>query len=223
MMNRKLSLEYVFRESQKASGENSQEKSPLLLLLHGIGSHEEDLFGLAPYLDRRFFIASCRAPVALSYGGFAWFELFFTPQGISLNFEQAESSRQVLLKFIDELIDKHDLDAEKVFLCGFSQGAIMSYAVALTEPEKIAAVAAMSGRVVPEIMPDLAAPERLKDFPFLVVHGTLDSVLSIEDGRAAKDFLEKLPVKLDYREYEMAHQVSEESLADVAEWLRKQI
>lgn len=220
MTNLQTSLHYVSLEPRKTE---EGKKPPLLLLLHGIGSHEEDLFGLAPYLDERFFIASARAPFALSYGGYAWFELFFTPQGISINSEQAADSRERLLKFIDELVEKHDLDAERIYLCGFSQGAIMSFAVALTEPEKLAGVVAMSGRAVAEFLPSIADAERLRDFPFLVVHGTHDQVLPIEHGRASKEFLEKLPVSLTYREYEMAHQVSEESLRDVVDWLRERL
>lgn len=213
--NLQTSLHYVFLEPRKAE---AGKKPPLLILLHGIGSHEEDLFSFAHLADERFFVVSARAPFVLPYNGFAWFELGFTPQGMTANFEQAEESRQTLLKFIDEIIEKHDVDAERVFLCGFSQGAIMSFAVALTEPEKLAGVAAMSGRAIAEFLPLAPDPERLRDFPFLVVHGTLDPVLPIEHGRASKEYLEKLPVKLDYREYRMAHQVTEESLRDVINW-----
>ena len=54
---------------------------PLLLLLHGVGSNEDDLFGLAPYLDERFLIISVRAPNTLGPGSYAWFDVDFTPQG----------------------------------------------------------------------------------------------------------------------------------------------
>lgn len=218
--NLQTSLHYVFLEPRRVE---DGKKPPLLILLHGIGSHEEDLFSFAHYADERFFVASARAPFALPYGGYGWFELFFAPQGMSANFEQAEQSRQLLLKFIDELVEKHDVDAGRVFLCGFSQGAIMSFAVALTAPEKLAGVVAMSGRAISEFLPFEPDAEKLRDFPFLVVHGTLDPVLPIENGRASKEYLEKLPVKLDYREYRMAHQVSEESLRDVINWLRDRL
>jgi phospholipase/carboxylesterase len=218
MKHGELSLKYVYRDAV-----SKKEKPPLLLLLHGIGSHEEDLFGLAPFMSERFFVASARAPFALAYGGFAWFELFFTPEGISINLEQAKTSRRKLLKFIEELAAAHGLDADKVFLCGFSQGAIMSYAALLTAPEKLSAVVAMSGRVVTDFLDEIVAPERLRNFPLLIVHGTFDTVLPIENGRQARDFFSKFPVALDYREYAMAHQVSAESLADVAEWLQKKL
>lgn len=213
-------LKYLFREPSRRSKGN---KAPLLILLHGVGSNEADLFSFAAYLDKRFFIASVRAPFALSYGGFGWFELGFSSQGMTANLAQAEESRVKLLEFITQILLKHDLDEERVFLAGFSQGAIMSYAVMLTEPEKLAGVVAMSGRLIADSLPHRADAARLQDFPILVTHGTLDPVLPIANGRAAKAFLEKLPVKLDYREYPIAHQISDESLQDVTNWLSEKI
>ncbi len=215
-------LKYLFR-APLAARPSSSEKPPLVILLHGIGSNEADLFSFAPLLDERFFVASVRAPFALGYGGFGWFELGFSPQGLTANLAQATESHHKLLEFIGEITTKHDLDAQHVFLVGFSQGAIMSYVLMLTEPEKIAGVVAMSGRLVIEHLPPLANPEQLQGFPILVTHGVFDQVLPIENGREARDFLEKLPVNLEYREYEMAHQVSEESLQDVTNWLSEKL
>jgi phospholipase/carboxylesterase len=65
--------------------------------------------------------------------------------------------------------------------------------------------------------------DKLKDFPILVTHGTLDQVLPIENGRATKEILSRLPVKLEYKEYEMAHEISPESLQDVSSWLSLQL
>jgi phospholipase/carboxylesterase len=61
---------------------------PLLLLLHGVGSNEHDLFGLAPLLDQRFVVVSLCAPITLGPGNYAWFEVAFTPQGSVINPEQ---------------------------------------------------------------------------------------------------------------------------------------
>jgi len=75
---------------------------PLLLLLHGVGSHEEDLLGLAPYLDPRFLIVSARGPVTLAPGMYAWFQVVLDPANPVINPEQAESSRRAIIRFIDE-------------------------------------------------------------------------------------------------------------------------
>lgn len=213
-----MTLQYRHKESPKPAPEN--QKPPLLLLLHGLGADENDLFGLAPFMDERFFIVSPRAPHTLPYGGFAWFELIIGPDGIGVSVKQFEQSRVLILKFIDELIAEHKLDPKRVFLCGFSQGAMMSLSAFLSEPQKFAAVVAMSGRAMPEMLPDAEDFDTLKDFPVFVTHGTYDQVLPVDNGRVTKEILSALPVDLEYKEYPMAHEISQESLQDVANWLR---
>jgi phospholipase/carboxylesterase len=198
-------------------------KPPLLLLLHGIGSNEHDLFGLAPSLDKRFLILSLRAPNTLAPGSYAWFALNFTPQGPDINIAQAEASLKTLIAFIGEAVTAYGANPDQVYLLGFSQGAIMSASIALTRPDLVAGAALMSGRVLPEIRPMLAAPEQLNGLPILVVHGTADTVLPINNGRASRDLLSSLPIALTYHEYPMGHEVSPQSLTDVNNWLSEQL
>jgi len=193
---------------------------PLLLLLHGVGSHEEDLLGLAPYLDPRFLIVSARGPVTLAPGMYAWFQVVLDPANPVINPEQAESSRRAIIRFIGEAVDAYHADPARVYLMGFSQGAIMSLSVALTAPSAVAGVVAMSGRLLPEVLPLLASPDALRGLPILLQHGTADQVLPVQHGRTARDRLAALPVDLHYREFAMGHQVSEESLTEAAAWLR---
>ena len=213
-----LPLVHLVRQSIIEAG-----TPPLLLLLHGIGSNEHDLYGLAPFLDKRFLIISVRAPYILGPGSYAWFEADFTPQRPVINPEQAEASRKTLITFLKEAITAYDADPKQVYLMGFSQGAIMSASVALTQPELVAGAVLMSGRILPEIRPLIASSEELSGFPFLVVHGTVDMVLPITHGRASRELLSSLPVDLTYHEYPMGHEVNQESLSDVTTWLTEQL
>ena len=213
------SLTHLVREPRR----RGQTPPPLLLLLHGIGSNEEDLFGLAPYLDERFLVVSARAPVALGYGGYGWFQIEFTPRGMAADIGQAKASLGMLPGFIDRLVETYRADAGRVYLAGFSQGAMMSLALMLARPEKVAGVVAMSGRLPVQVLegePDAGA---LAGKPVLITHGLYDAVLPVENGRAARDYLAALPVELTYREYPMAHEVSAESLRDVTEWLAQRL
>lgn len=198
-------------------------RPPLLLLLHGVGSHEDDLVGLAPYLDPRFLIVSARGPITLAPGMYAWFQVVLDPMHPTINPDQAEASRQALIRFIGEAAEAYAADRRRVYLLGFSQGAIMSLSVALTAPSAVAGAVAMSGRLLPEVLPHLAPPQALRGLPILLQHGTADQVLPVQHGRAARDRLATLPVELTYREYAMGHQITEESLADAAAWLRAQL
>ncbi len=206
------------------------QRAPLLLLLHGIGSNEQDLFGLIPYLDPRFFVVSLRAPLPLFPGSYAWFMLNLGGPGSWIRPEQAEASRQTLVSFIEGAPAAYRADPARVYLMGFSQGAMMSLAVTLTRPELLAGVVAMSGRTMPELFDPatalggrLAPEEALQDFPLLVMHGRQDPVLPVQFGRESRDRLSTLPVDLTYKEYDMAHTVSEESLRDVIEWLGERL
>ncbi|QQS48671.1 MAG: alpha/beta fold hydrolase [Acidobacteriota bacterium] len=199
------------------------ERPPLLLLLHGFGSNEDDLFSLSPYLDERFLIISARAPVTLGPMSYAWFSLGFSPEGVLVNTEEAESSRLTVRRFIDEVIDFYQVDPGAVYLMGFSQGAMMSLATALTHPGIAAGVVAMSGRILPQTVSQVTDRNALFGLPIFIAHGTRDMVLPIHHGRATRDLLETLPVDLDYREYQMGHEVSAESLQDITSWLRERL
>ena len=211
------SLTHLVREP----GRRGQSRPPLLLLLHGIGSNEHDLFGLAPYLDERFLIVSARAPVVLGAGAYGWFNIEFTPLGMTADIEQAKRRLELLPVFLDELVKTYGADDKRVFLAGFSQGAMMSLALALTRPEKIAGVVAMSGRFPVSVLGTDLDRKALEGMPVLVTHGLYDPVLPVEEGRGIQKNLQALPLELTYREYPMRHEVTLESLRDVSAWLSK--
>jgi phospholipase/carboxylesterase len=204
-------------------------RPPLLLLLHGIGSDEADLFGLAPLLDPRFHILSLRAPNRMP-PGYAWYEVHFSVQGPTLRPEHVESSRRLLIRFLERAPEAYGADPERVYLLGFSQGAIMSLALTLTRPDLLAGVVAMSGRTLEELFQasgplsgHLAPSDELQGFPLLVVHGRYDQVLPVDYGRETRRCFERLPVDLLYREYDMPHTITRESLDDIAGWLSRQL
>jgi len=212
----RLSLEYIVREPAVGT---AGARPPLLLLLHGIGSNEQDLFGLTPALDPRFLIASLRAPITLQGGAYAWYHTQFLPSGYIIDEAAAEQSRQGLLKFIDEIVKARGVDDQRVFLMGFSQGCIMSIAAALTAPRKFAGIVGMSGRLLPGVESKITPKQELRGLPVLLVHGKADSVIPVSYGHQMRDDLQGLGVDVTYIEYPMAHNISRETLDDVARWL----
>ena len=219
MLVETLSLTHLLREPRaRAEG-----RPPLLLLLHGIGSNEADLFALTPYLDERFLVVSARAPFEMGAGSYAWFNIGFTPEGIVADKAQLKTSLKLLSKFVDELAEAYGADAGRVYLAGFSQGALMSTAFALKYPGKVAGVVAMSGSLPAQMLAYTTDREALAGTRFLVTHGLHDAVLPVEQGRATREHLKTLPVDLTYREYPMGHEVSAESLRDVSAWLTESL
>ena len=101
------------------------DKNPLLLLLHGYGSNEEDLFSFAKELPEEYYVISARAPYDMMYGSYAWYAINFdADENKFSDIGQAQQSRDIIANFIDELVATYSIDANNVSLIGFSQGAI---------------------------------------------------------------------------------------------------
>lgn len=214
---RPLSLAHVVRPPLAPSAPG--ERPPLLVLLHGVGGNEEAMAAIAPALDPRLLVLSARAPLTLGPRAFAWFHVTFTAQGPVIDAEEAAASWAAIARFVDQAVDAYDTDPQRVYLAGFSQGAIMGLATLLTAPDRIAGVVAMSGRLLPEVLPRAAPAEALRDRPVLIVHGVEDEKLGIHFARSARDALARFPLRLDYRELPMGHAMTPESIAVVADWL----
>ena len=206
---------------------DGKRQPPLLILLHGYGANEDDLYSLAPFVDERFFVVCARAPIRLGLGSYAWFRLGFSPAGILIDPAEVAAARLTLRRFVDEAVAAYHVDPKAVFLLGFSQGAMMCLDLALREPSLVAGVVALSGRIMPNNGPSSAeqfAPaDDLTGMPLFVAHGTEDTVLPIGHGRASRDRLQELPVSLTYREYPMGHEICEQELREFTEWLALQL
>lgn len=193
---------------------------PALLLLHGLGSNEMDLHMLATQLDPRLYAISARAPFGQPWSGYMWYDL---AEGAGRGGQSIERSLERLGAFLQEMVDDYPIDPAQVYLGGFSQGAAMAGALALSEPQRVAGTIMISGYLpppAPETPYDLAGA---KGKPFFQAHGTADTVVLPDWARQTRDFLRSVPVDLTYREYPIAHEVSVEELADLASWLDRRL
>ncbi|MFV5698019.1 alpha/beta hydrolase [Flavobacterium sp. ZT3R17] len=210
-----LSLEYKIREPKI-----KLEKNPLLLLLHGYGSNEEDLFSFATELPEEYYIISARAPYNMQYGAYAWYAINFdADENKFSDHEQAKVSRDLIAQFIDELIQTYPIDAKNVTLVGFSQGSILSYAIALSHPDKVQRVVALSGYVSEPILEENYLRNDFTKLKIFHSHGTVDQVIPVEWARKTKPFLEKLGIHSTYKEYPVGHGVAPQNFYDFKNWL----
>jgi phospholipase/carboxylesterase len=193
-------------------------RPPLLILMHGVGANERQMTALAPEFDPRLVVVSVRSPLTLGPDAFAWFRVSFTAQGPVIVAEEAEAGWKHLAQFIDECVAAYGADPTRVYLGGFSQGAIMALATLLTAPEKVAGAVAMSGRLLPEVLPHAASADALHGKPALIVHGEADEKLGIHLARWAREQLEHFPLELTYSELPMGHAITRESLDVVHAW-----
>ncbi len=211
MSREQRSLVYKFLQPRR-SGPG---KPPALILLHGRGADEDDLLGLSEYFDDRLLIIAPRAPHPFANGGgYTWYDLEEIGRPDAAMFR---SSYDTLLAFIAEAVERHGIDPGRLYCGGFSMGSIMSLAVALTRPELLAGVIANSG-YVPEDAGLTFRWEGVKGKPFFVAHGIYDPVIPFAYSRRAKELLESHGAVVTYREYDMGHQINEESLGDMMAW-----
>jgi phospholipase/carboxylesterase len=208
-------LQYLVREPKIKST-----KKKAIILLHGVGSNESDLFSLADQLPQDFYVIAARGQFTLSEGSYAWYNVDFSTGKPVFDKAQEVSSREAIRKFITEVKQQYKVD--EIYLGGFSQGAIMSYSVGLTNPNEIKGILSLSGRLLMEVRPMLTKNTDVKQLKVFVAHGMQDNILPVHYAREAKLFLEDLGVQLSYHEYIMGHQINEAVIKDMNEWLNTQ-
>jgi phospholipase/carboxylesterase len=207
----------------RAPQNGSTTGSPCLILLHGVGANEANLSDFAQQQDPRLTVILARGPIRFGPNMYGWFNVNFTSSGPVINPAQAEQARQMLIDFIDALPAAYGIDANRVWIAGFSQGGIISASVGLTRPDKVAGFGILSGRILPEIAPLIATSEALATLQAFVSHGVHDSKLSIEFARSAQRLLRERKVSLTYREYAADHELNSAMQRDFSQWIAQQL
>lgn len=217
MKKKQLPLEHNYRPA-----DNISEKPPVIIMLHGFGSDENDLFSFSSELPKKFAIISLKAPIAMQPQGNAWFNLYFdNANGKFSDDEQAIASRDLVVKCIDEIIEKYDVDSEKITLLGFSQGTILSFAIALSYPEKIKNVIGLSGYINEEILKPGYKKNDFSNLKIYTSHGSQDQVIPVQWARKTKPFLEDLGIDCTYSEFPVGHGVAPQNFYELKTWLEK--
>jgi phospholipase/carboxylesterase len=203
---------------------------PTVFAFHGFGSNAFDLLGLAPELlgGRALMIAPQApedvrldaiggAPVA----GYGWFPLL---PGDPRARDRRAPARAIELArgFVDEVSRLYPIDPDRTVVLGFSQGGVIAYGLALTQPERFRGVVALSSWLRDEMVAELPQVDRSR-LAALVQHGTRDETVTSMRGKDSADKLRALGVRTTYREYDMAHEVSAQSVLDLDRWLAEQI
>jgi phospholipase/carboxylesterase len=194
---------------------------PTVIALHGRGSDEADLLGLAPYLDERLLWISPRAPLPLE-GGFEWYRLPSIGVPDPTTFAAA---LEALDRFLTEAVQTYPVDPRHLYLLGFSQGGMMAYAFTLSQPARVAGVMAHSSYIPLAALQAVRAVDEagMRGKPFIVLHGRHDPMIPLAWAQQARDTLTRLGADLAYYEFPMAHNVSDRSLAALDAWLDKQL
>ncbi len=194
---------------------------PTLVALHGFGASAHDLLGIAPLVQQGEVLFLCpqgpmeieTAPGQRAYG---WFPLSGAGE---IEPTALVGARGVLEGFLEDAMDCYPIDRERVVLMGFSQGGVMAYDLALGRPERYAALVALSSWLPDPIIEGLKQDPARASLVTLLIHGTQDPMISIDNGEDARAKLRDLGIEAAWGEYEMGHEINQAALRDLVAWL----
>ncbi len=195
---------------------------PTILTLHGRGANAFDLLGLAPYLCGGKFQMICpqgplETPIGPEAVGYAWYPM---SMGGPPDVDAILSSQKKLRVVLDECVKSYPIDVKKLALLGFSQGGVMAYGLALSDPGRFAALAVLSSWLPKELLSQISVSDAVRSLPTLVQHGTQDSTIELARARTSVETLRQFQMPLVYKEYEMGHEIRPRSLSELSTWAK---
>ncbi len=193
-------------------------KCGAIFLIHGYGSNSEDLFSFKAYLPKNLTIISLEAPIQIETESFAWYSINYNQNFEKWsNNEEAIKSIKKIYETINFLTNKHNLNNHDITLIGFSQGAILSWAIGFNYPKFIRRIIALSGYINEELI-----TKNDITFKAFSSHGTVDPIIPVNWARnTIKKHIKKGCEDLIYNEYDEGHTLSEKNLIDFLNWIKK--
>lgn len=198
-----------------------------VIWLHGLGADGDDFVPVVPELRlpasmavRFIFPHAPAIPVTINMGYVmpAWYDLLALTPHRRMNRDQFNTACDAIATIIDGEIERN-IPPERVIIAGFSQGGTIAYETVFRYPQKLAGLIAMSSFIACE--ESLGSASANVEVPVQIMHGNRDTVVPMEMGREAKARLEHRGFEPVYTEYDMAHEVCMEEIADIGRCLRR--
>ena len=198
-------------------GDNKLKQNPAIFLIHGYGSNCDDLFSFAPYFPKNLTIIALEAPLSLAKGSYAWYHLYPEQNGaLKSDLNEAQRSLELITNNIKQLIEKYNINKMDVSVLGFSQGAILSWALAYSKSEIVRRVIALSGYIHESI--DTSDPPKFIGY---ATHGISDEIIPIKMARDSVFPISQKHSAIEYHEFSDGHNVSQENFTKMLIWLER--
>ena len=204
---------FIERKSKKIN-------SPLIVLIHGYGRNERDLFSLIDYFPIDSYVISLRAPKELFNDSYAWYDIYLDSNNKFYDHDAAARVRDELFHFIDDLSKSPNIDSDNITLIGFSQGAILSHAISFSYPEKIKNIIALSGVIDEKIMKKTSLIPKTNIY---ISHGTNDNLINYETSKESLNFYKENDIKFKFESYDQGHGINQQNLEAMIKWLIRNI
>lgn len=211
MLNKRL---YKIHKLSK----NKLTKQPLIVLIHGYGSNENDLFSFNDFFNENLNIVSYRATNELYQNMYAWYDIYFENNVKSFDEKTAIESAKLITEEIKLFCNEYNCDENRVTLIGFSQGAILGYSILFLNPNLLKNFVALSGYVEEKI---LDSNDIKTNTSIYVSHGKSDETIPYDDSKKTLRLLDSKKIKYDFFEFNQGHGVSQENLYSFLNWLSR--
>ena len=203
-----------------------------VIWLHGLGADGNDFVPIVPYLGlpadaavRFIFPHAPHQPVTCN-GGYvmrAWYDIIsLEPHSREVDLAGLQASRATLRALIAEQ-NAAGIPCEHIFLAGFSQGGAVAYTTALTHPEPLAGVLALSTYLPTIPLLDAEGCTAPRNTPFFCAHGTHDDVVSLALGEQARDYLQAQGYQPEWHTWAMGHEVNLDEIRAIGAWLSQRL
>tara|TARA_B100001167_G_scaffold5627_1_gene3230 strand:+ start:694 stop:1371 length:678 start_codon:yes stop_codon:yes gene_type:complete len=204
---------------------DKNKKYGVIILMHGYGANMYDLVDIAPIInDTDYIYIFPNAPIEIDVGfgkkGFAWFSLDQGDKILPETNKIFSESHKLLNLTIKEALAMFELNHEKYFIGGFSQGGMMTIHSGISSNIPYSGAIILSSKILTNTSLDLDInkPDNTRIF---MTHGKLDTVISIKEGRMTRNKLINLGFHVDYHEYDIGHEINLDILSELSEWLLK--
>ncbi|WP_185852191.1 alpha/beta hydrolase [Blattabacterium cuenoti] len=214
LLKNQLSIKHIIKKSISGN------ENTLFLMIHGYGSNEKDLFSFTKNLPEDFFIISIQGLYSIGTDKYSWYDIDFDNEKKFINIIQAKKTIEKISFFIHEAIKEYQLKQNPIWICGFSQGAILSYAIALKNSDKIKKVIALSGYLENSILPKKI--NYYTDLEFFISHGKYDPIIPVNWVKKGLKFLKQKKIfSLFYKEYDSGHTLNNINYQDLIHWIKE--
>ena len=212
-----ISFDYDVKESL-----SFDKNGKVIIMFHGYGSNKDDLFSFAKFMNPNFLIISVQAPIKMDYNSYCWWSLNYNnDMQLQMDAKEAENSLNELNRFIcEDLSNKYNFGLNQVYLLGFSQGCMISYALSINFPENYKKAVGLSGKIPYEII-NFDEKFDYSNHNFFCSHGVNDQVIPIEVGRESNRWFSEKNINHKYLEFESAHGINSENFEQMNLWLLK--
>ncbi len=201
-------------EIRKPTQMESNKQYPALLVMHGIGSNEQNMISLLEGLEDKFYIFSVRGHLSQPPG-----YAYFTIEGYGKPHREVfENGIKQLTNFIDYVVEQYNVDSNHLYLLGFSQGAIVSMTLGLTLGNRIKGIVALSG-YIPSFVKEEYTIQSVDQLSLFISHGQFDNILPYEWGLESKEYFQSLNAQITFKTYSEGHTVSIKNRQDFKNWL----